>query len=272
MFKSRGCAQALRRAATIRQTVPTPLANFREAAARLPCRSYSQAVERTAQASRTAPVITPSKSRAEWQKQDAVLVQHLNDVFSPLKFPPELASRILTHASHPDAMRRHNGRLSFVGRRVLQSYLLMFIHSSPALRPEHDYELILERALNTYVLGEHVAPKWQIGKVLKWRPMNVGNMSKPLGPNVEVPSPLMNLEPDNARSVGMYKVHGTTVEALVGGVFHQFGGSVAHRLFHTRVLPHLLLQGSHEGLHVAYHDHAREVCEKMGGPQGPLLR
>ena len=107
----------------------------------------------------------------------------------------------------------------------------MFIHSSPALRPEHDYELILERALNTYVLGEHVAPKWQIGKVLKWRPMNVGNMSKPLGPNVEVPSPLMNLEPDNARSVGMYKVHGTTVEALVGGVFHQFVSQTSSSLF-----------------------------------------
>ncbi len=56
-----------------------------------------------------------SRARAEWMKQDTILVDHLNRVFSPLQFPPDLASRILTHASHPDAKRRHNGRLSFVG-------------------------------------------------------------------------------------------------------------------------------------------------------------
>lgn len=109
-----------------------------------------------------------------------------------------------------------------LGRRALQSYLLMFIHSSPALQPDHDYEKILERALNSYTLGEHVAPHWALGKVLKWRPMNVGNMSKPLGPDVDVPSPLLNVKGSNARSIGMYKVYGTTVEAVVGGVFHQF--------------------------------------------------
>lgn len=110
----------------------------------------------------------------------------------------------------------------YPGRRVLQSYLLMFIHSSPSLPPNEDYERILEYTLNTYALGEHVAPKWELGKVLKWKPMNVGNMSKPLGPDVEVPSLLANVRGENARSVGMYKVHGSTVEAVVGGVFHQF--------------------------------------------------
>ncbi|KAI0819863.1 hypothetical protein BC628DRAFT_1331750 [Trametes gibbosa] len=229
-------------------------------------------MQSSAESSQGSQVITPSKSLEEWRRQDDALVRHLNDVFSPLQFPPELASRILTHASHPDAMRRHNGRLSFVGTRVLQSYLLMFVHSSPALQPEHNYERILERALNTYVLGEHVAPKWAIGKVLKWRPMNVGNFSKPLGPDVDVPSPFETLERDGARGIGMYKVHGTAVEAIVGGIFHQFGGSVAHRLFHTRVLPSLIVEGSHEGLHTAYHEHAREMCERMGGPEGSLVR
>ncbi|EJF59875.1 hypothetical protein DICSQDRAFT_64192 [Dichomitus squalens LYAD-421 SS1] len=208
----------------------------------------------------------------QWKRQDDGLVRHLNDVFSPLQFPPELASRILTHASHPDAVRRHNARLSFVGRRVLQSYLLMFIHSSPALQPEHDYEKLALRALNTYTLGEHIAPNWRLGKVIKWKPMNVGNLSRPLGPDADVPAPLANATGDAVRSIGMYKVHGTTVEAVVGGVFHQFGGAVAHRLFHTRLLPHLCIQGSMEGLHAAYHQHALEVCEKMGGRTGPLLR
>ncbi len=122
--------------------------------------------------------------------------------------------------------------------------------------------------------------------------MNVGNMSRPLGPDVEVPSLLANVKGDNARSVGMYKVHGSTVEAVVGGVFHQFvrttfsgrltsahlpmsilqGGAVAHRLFHTRLLPHLCIEGSREGLHARYHEHALEICERMGGRKGPLLR
>ena len=35
----------------------------------------------------------------------------------------------------------------------------MFVHSSPALQPDHDYEKIAERALNSYALGEHVAPQ-----------------------------------------------------------------------------------------------------------------
>ncbi|OBZ76930.1 hypothetical protein A0H81_03057 [Grifola frondosa] len=196
------------------------------------------------------------------------LEQHLNSLFPPLTFPPELASRILTHASHPDAAYWHNARMSFIGRRVLQSYLLLFIHSSPALHPEHDYELISERALNTYVLGEHVASRWNLGKVLKWKPMNVGSFPVPLGPEVEVPEGVSQLAP---RSIGLYKVHGTAVEAIAGGVFHQYGGSVAHRLFHTRVLPLILLPGNQQGLPDAFHEHALEVCERMGGPDGALI-
>ncbi len=98
----------------------------------------------------------------------------------------------------------------------------MFIHSSPALRPDHDYEKFILHALNTYTLGELVAPKWELGKATKWKPMNVGNLSRPLGPDDDGPSPFVDVKGDNARSIGMYKVHGTTVEAVVGGVFHEF--------------------------------------------------
>lgn len=41
--------------------------------------------------------------------------EHLNGVFPPLKFPTELAKRILTHGSHPQAMHGHNSGLSFMG-------------------------------------------------------------------------------------------------------------------------------------------------------------
>ncbi|KAI0767632.1 ribonuclease-III-like-domain-containing protein [Fomes fomentarius] len=270
MSKSWECALALRRAVNCRKRVSIPFA------ARTQSRSVSQVaqtpIETLSDASTGYSTSVTSKARVDWRNKDSLLSEHLNKVFSPLQFPPELARRILTHASHPDASLSHNGRLSFVGRRVLQSYLLMFVHSSPALQPDHDYEKILAYAINTYTLGEHVAPKWELGKVLKWRPMNVGNLSKPLGPDIDVPSPLENLEGRNARSVGMYKVHGTTVEAVVGGVFHQFGGAVAHRLFHTRLLPHLCIEGSLEGLHGRFHEHALEICQKMGGRTEPLLR
>lgn len=43
------------------------------------------------------------------------LADHLNSLFTPLQFPPDLAARILTHSSHPDALVRNNTRLSFIG-------------------------------------------------------------------------------------------------------------------------------------------------------------
>lgn len=44
------------------------------------------------------------------------LASHLNKAFGPLVFPPELATRLLTHASHPASrVVGHNGRFSFTG-------------------------------------------------------------------------------------------------------------------------------------------------------------
>lgn len=197
--------------------------------------------------------------------------QHLNSLFPPLKFPPELAARILTHTSHPDAIYRHNARLSFIGRRILQTYLHLFLHSSPALHPTHDYSQISQRALNTYVLGEHVAPLWSFGKVMKWTPVAGPLLSTPTARQEGPVAVLSRLGPEASRSVGLYKVQGTAVEALVGGVFHQFGGSVAHRLFHTRVLPNILVPGRPEGLPDVFHEHVMEVCDSMGGLKGDLL-
>ena len=165
------------------------------------------------------------------------LAGHLNTVFSPLTFPPELAARILTHSSHRDAAVSNNTRLSFIGkkpvstcsmhayscyagRRVLNSYLMLFLHSAPSISSEHDYELIAERTLNTYVLGEHVAPKWELGRVLKWSPVKTH-------PEVEgVAGDYSKLSPKVTRTVGLYKVQGSAVEAVVGGIYHQFVSSV----------------------------------------------
>ncbi|GJE85718.1 ribonuclease-III-like-domain-containing protein [Phanerochaete sordida] len=193
------------------------------------------------------------------------LTQHLDRVFAPLQFPPELAARILTHQSHRHGVLTNNARLSFIGRRVLKSYLLLFIHSSSALSPQHDYDNLLDRVLNTYVLGEFVGPRWQLGKVMKWTP---ATQSESLAQD---PTSAVQLGRDASRSIGLYKVEGTTVEALVGGVFHQFGGRVAHRLFHTRLLPHILLPGKPAGLPDLFHADALKICEQMGGPQADLF-
>ncbi|PCH36760.1 hypothetical protein WOLCODRAFT_140571 [Wolfiporia cocos MD-104 SS10] len=199
------------------------------------------------------------------------LEHHLNSLFPPLKFPPELAARVLTHASHPEAIFRSSNRLSFIGRRVLQTYLHLFISGSPALEPEHDFGLIAVRAVNPYVLGEYVAPKWALGRVLRWTPVAGQLAGSEAAKDEDARGILERFGPDRSRSVGLYKVMGTTVEALVGAVYHQFGGAVAHRFFHTRILPNILLPGNPEGLNDAFHQHAMEVCAKMGGPNGPLL-
>ncbi|KDQ60397.1 hypothetical protein JAAARDRAFT_174469 [Jaapia argillacea MUCL 33604] len=229
--------------------------------------------------------------------------KHLGDVFPPLEFPEELVRRMLTHGSHKDALQGHNARLSFMGRRVLSTYLLLFLHSTPAAHqtPQLDYDLVASRALNTYVLGEHVASAWAIGEHIRWtqasprptleKPIRIRheklgdgfkekawNLSlddearelkkrhKP-EPEPELPVP----KPEFAPSVGLYKVAGTTVEAIMGGIFHQFGGSVAHRVFHTRLLPHILLPNSGDGLHDSLHPYAEEVCQRMGGLVAPIV-
>ena len=83
----------------------------------------------------------------------------------------------------------------------------MFLHSCPGVSTSADYEKIALNALNTYTLGEHVGREWGIGKALKWKPMLDPQMVTKGGDNSHV---------------GLHKVLGTTVEAIVGGVYHQF--------------------------------------------------
>lgn len=91
---------------------------------------------------------------------------------------------------------------------------MLFLQSYPEINDSYNYETIAENALNTYTLGECVAPKWGLPSVMKWRPVG-------LNAPVDVRDALQ-LGRDVSRSIGLYKVAGTTVEAVVGGVFHQF--------------------------------------------------
>lgn len=46
---------------------------------------------------------------------------------------------------------------------------------------------------------------------------------------------------------------------------------MTHRLFHTRILPHILLPGKAEGVPPEFHSKALALCERMGGMDGNLL-
>ncbi|KAJ6571870.1 ribonuclease-III-like-domain-containing protein [Mycena capillaripes] len=193
-------------------------------------------------------------------KPDQIFAEHLNGLFSPLKFPQELSARVLTHASHPAAFHGHNAQFAFIGRRVLESYLLLLLASSPHLKPSHDLQDIVSRVLNTYFLGEHIGSKWGLGRVMRWTPTIAASML------------LEEARTDKTKllkDVGLYKVQGDAATAVIGAIFQQFGASVAHRVFHTRVLPRLLLpQG---GLPTCFHPDAHEACARLGGAHGELV-
>ena len=94
-----------------------------------------------------------------------------------------------------------------LGRRVLEAYFLIFLHSCPNVNSGANYASITSNTLNTYTLGEHVGREWGIGKVLKWKLMV---------------DPQMVAKGGDSGRLGFHKVLGTTVEAIVGGVYHQF--------------------------------------------------
>ncbi|KAF9041451.1 ribonuclease-III-like-domain-containing protein [Panaeolus papilionaceus] len=184
-------------------------------------------------------------------------VDHLSNLFPQLHFPPELAKRLLTHSSHPQAKDGHNGGLAFLGRRVINSYLQIFLTSSPNLAPTDDVEAICAQVLNPNLVGEKIGNSWGLGRVMRWIPAAPAHKLRDSA-----------IEEQVKREAGLYKVQAEAVQAVVGAIYQQFGASVAHRFFHTRVLPYLLLKG---GVPAAFHKEAQSTLKQMGGPNGPLL-
>ena len=104
----------------------------------------------------------------------------------------------------------------FQGRRALESYTLLFLHecitrpsssttkSLPLPSTPFDIDLLTYRALKTHILGEFVGTRWQLDKAMLWIP--VRRKGKEEEKNIG----------------GLYKVMGTTVEAIMGGIFHHY--------------------------------------------------
>ncbi|KAF9525406.1 hypothetical protein CPB83DRAFT_548515 [Crepidotus variabilis] len=176
--------------------------------------------------------------------------EYFSRLFNQLKFPPELAQKTLTHNSHSAARQGHNAGLAFVGRRVISAYFMMFLHSTQKLRPTDDIEDIAARSLNTHLLGEFVGNEWGVGREIVWAP-STSHRSK------------------DGQLPGLFKIQGETVQAIMGMVFQQYGGAVAHRVFHTHLLPHVLVRG---GLPLHFHEDAKRIASRMGGTTGSLLK
>jgi hypothetical protein len=120
--------------------------------------------------------------------------------FSPTPFPARVLRRY-----------EHHRPIMLTGRRLLESYLLLLLTSSSALHAKHDVEDIVSRTLNTYVLGEHVGPVWGLGRVLRWTPTVSAHKLRPDEDQKEL-----------LKSVGLYKVQGDAVAAVMGGIYQQF--------------------------------------------------
>jgi len=218
-------------------------AKFRSPYVHMPRRAHSTPSPPTPSSRNGSQGAQSETSHAVTSGTSEELADHLNKSFGTLVFPPELATRLLTHASHPvSRVVGHNARFSFTGRRIIEAYFLMFLHSCPNVNSGANYANITSNALNTYTLGEHVGREWGIGKVLRWTSMVDPQMGvKGMG------------------HIGLHKVLGTTVEAIVGGVYHQFGATEAHRFFHTHFLPHILLKGTPRGVPDVDHSRAMQL-------------
>jgi len=131
---------------------------------------------------------------------------------------------------------------------VLSAYLQLFLHSSSALDPSDDVGVIMSSTLGTEFLGEYVGPEWGVGRVIRWTP----SVSR---------HKLVDMDKAVQQQIGLYKVQGEAVEAIIGGIYFQFGAVVTQRVFHTRLLPHLL---RNRGLPKVFHKDANSIRERMG--------
>lgn len=95
--------------------------------------------------------------------------------------------------------------------------LQLFLQSVPSTNVTLDLEDISYRTLFTHTLGEQVGSAWDLSKVMLWTPI------LPQGQRELVGQDAGTYERIPGRG-GLYKVQGVAVEAIMGGIFHQFVG------------------------------------------------
>lgn len=184
---------------------------------------------------------------------DEEAAEFLKKLLPPLDFSSKLVRRIITHPSWKAGVEGHNTRLSFMGtlypclssalylhifllagRRALNAYLVLFLHdariksagpSAPSKfnhpQSEVNYQAIVDFVLSDYQLGHNVGKAWKVDRVMRW-------ISAVVSVQVGKHSLVLKLfmQPDTAtekvKSTGRNAVRAETVEAIIGGVLHQY--------------------------------------------------
>ncbi|PWN23056.1 hypothetical protein BCV69DRAFT_310547 [Microstroma glucosiphilum] len=166
-----------------------------------------------------APSLTPKKTTEELQAW-------FQERFPGVDLPDNVILQAATHESwnHGLTTDGHNRRLGFIGRRALQMFLTIFLHSrahtsqkAAALLGSPD---ALADVLKTSRLGDKVGRTLQLEQVMRWTPAVLDGQRGPV-------------------ETGLFKIRGVTVEALVGAIYHQHGAAVARSFFHANVLPNI---------------------------------
>ncbi|KAG8742454.1 hypothetical protein FRC10_001424 [Ceratobasidium sp. 414] len=143
---------------------------------------------------------------------DEDAVAYFARLLPPLKFPRETTMRMITHTSWRAGMEGNNNRFSFIEPPSGPPPDTQISHlPMPSSVLEQDFDEITNKAVNTQVLGSFVGNVWELERVMRWVPNRVGESI--------------------SNDPGLYKIRGTTVEAVVGGVFHQFVRKFDTRLF-----------------------------------------
>lgn len=101
----------------------------------------------------------------------------------------------------------------------------------------------LEKLLQTSRLGDSVGRSLKLEQVMRWRPAVSDGQAGP-------------------KEIGLFKIRGTTVEALIGAIYHQHGAAAAQAFFGAKVLPELGTWGEkHGSLSAAIDQEARRGGE-----------
>lgn len=181
----------------------------------------------TTRASSTVSNVQSNDANTMYYQPSAEQVtSHLNTLLEGLQPPlsSELAMRMVTHKGSSSAnlsSSQHNTKLSLIGRRVLRLYLAVFLHAHNSTPKSADSSMndLLERLAHTHTLGRYVAPRWNLERNMHWRQM--------VGPD--------------GRPTGLEKISGQAVEAILGGLYRQYGAAVALQVFNSRILAFLPL-------------------------------
>jgi hypothetical protein len=215
---------------------------------------------------------TPIQSPLSPEKASEYLSSLLN-LPSSRQFPAPLALRILTHKSYRGAQvlgqgyhsrtsspsssststdlstgsAGHNARLTFLGKRAMLSYLLMFIHQhSLDTGRQTGMELQglelsntkgepvgldekLQNLVNCSNLGRTLGSRWGLEHVMRWQSNLVGSGSGRTVHDERDEAHLVNSiftsqtgEAAQARDSGALKIYGEGVQAVLGGTMMQF--------------------------------------------------